>query len=159
MYFACCAVLSRSVMCNSSWPHGLYSLPGSFVHGNSPGKNIGMGCHFLLQGIFPTQGLNPHLLHWQADSLPLSHLGSPFGLFIIDKKIFLLIEVGITEFPVRHSYRSTETFWRTVYIFLCHDFGCCNWFSLSLHQNVISCSVLGTDRNLRPIKEAYVQKF
>ena len=32
-----------------------------------------MGCHFLLQGIFPTQGLNPHLshpLHWQVDSLP-----------------------------------------------------------------------------------------
>ena len=33
-----------------------------------------MDCHFLLQGIFLTQGLNPHLLHWQADSLPLSHL-------------------------------------------------------------------------------------
>ena len=30
---------------------------------NSPGKNTGGGCHFLLQGIFPTQGLNPHLLH------------------------------------------------------------------------------------------------
>ena len=39
-----------------------------------------VGCHALFQGIFPTQGLNPrllHLLHWQADSLPLSHLGSP----------------------------------------------------------------------------------
>ena len=38
-----------------------------------------MGCHFLLLGIFSTQGLNPHLLcllHWQADSLPLSHPGS-----------------------------------------------------------------------------------
>ena len=32
-----------------------------------------MGCHFLLQGIFPTQGSKPHLLHWQAGSLPLSH--------------------------------------------------------------------------------------
>ena len=44
---------------------------------NFPGKNSGLGCHFLLQGIFLTQGLNPgllHLLHWQADSLPLSHL-------------------------------------------------------------------------------------
>ena len=30
---------------------------------NSPGKDIGVGCHFLLQGIFPTQGLNPGLLH------------------------------------------------------------------------------------------------
>ena len=39
-----------------------------------------MGCHFLLQGIFPTRWSNPqllHLLHWQVDSLPLSHLGSP----------------------------------------------------------------------------------
>ena len=41
-----------------------------------PGKNTGVGCHFLLQGIFPTQGWNPHLLHWQVDSLPLSHQGS-----------------------------------------------------------------------------------
>ena len=32
-----------------------------------------MCCHFLLQGIFPTQGLNPHLLHWQVVSLPMSH--------------------------------------------------------------------------------------
>ena len=35
-----------------------------------PGKNTRVGCHCLLQGIFPTQGSNPHLLHWQADSLP-----------------------------------------------------------------------------------------
>ena len=35
-----------------------------------------MGCHFLLQGIFLTQGSNPCLLHWQVDSLPLSHPGS-----------------------------------------------------------------------------------
>ena len=38
-----------------------------------PGKNTRMGCHFLLQGIFLTQDSNPRLLHWQADSLPLSH--------------------------------------------------------------------------------------
>ena len=40
-----------------------------------------MGCHFLLQGNFPTEGWNLHLLrllHWQAGSLPLSHLGSPW---------------------------------------------------------------------------------
>ena len=39
-----------------------------------PGKNIGVGCHFLLQEIFPTQGSNWHLLHWQIDS---KYLGSP----------------------------------------------------------------------------------
>ena len=42
-----------------------------------PSKCTGVGCHFLLQGIFPTQGSNLNLLHWQADSLPLSHLGRP----------------------------------------------------------------------------------
>ena len=48
--------------------------------------NTGMGCHFLLQGMFLTQGSNMSLLHWQADSLPLSHQGgiyinihNPFG--------------------------------------------------------------------------------
>ena len=46
-----------------------YSLPGSSVHEDSPGKNTGMGCHALLQGIFPTQGSNPGLPHCMADSL------------------------------------------------------------------------------------------
>ena len=50
---------------------------------SSPGKNTGVGCHALLQGIFLTQGSNPHLLHWQVDSLPLSHLESPKLLFPI----------------------------------------------------------------------------
>ena len=40
-----------------------YSLPGSSVHGDSPGNNTGVGCHALLQGIFPTQGSNPSLPH------------------------------------------------------------------------------------------------
>ena len=44
------------------------------------GQNTSVSCHFLLQGISPTQGSNPHppyLLRWQANSLSLSHLGSP----------------------------------------------------------------------------------
>ena len=55
------------------------SEPGSPVHGDSPGMNTGVGCQALLQGIFPTQGLNRRLLHllrWQAGSLHY-HLGSP----------------------------------------------------------------------------------
>ena len=44
---------------------------------DSPGKETRVGCHALLQGIFLTQGLNLHLLHQQAVSLPLSHLVSP----------------------------------------------------------------------------------
>ena len=46
------------------------SLPGSSVHGIFPGKNTGVGCHFLLQRIFPTQVLNARLPHWQVDSSP-----------------------------------------------------------------------------------------
>ena len=42
------------------------------------GRNNGVGHHFLPQGIFPTQGSNPCLLHWEQDSLPLSHQGSPY---------------------------------------------------------------------------------
>ena len=38
-------------------------------------------CSSMACGIFPNQGLNPYLLHWQADSLPLSHQGSPVFLF------------------------------------------------------------------------------
>ena len=62
------------------------SPPGSSVSGmllcpwDSPSKNTGMGCHALLQGIFPTQGSNLHLLcllHWQAGSLPLAPPGKP----------------------------------------------------------------------------------
>ena len=44
------------------------------------GKNTRVGCHFPLQGIFPTQGYNPRLLcllHWQAGSLPLAPPGKP----------------------------------------------------------------------------------
>ena len=50
--------------------------PGSSAHGISPGKNAGVGCHFLLQGIFPTQGLNPRVLHCRQILYSLSHLGS-----------------------------------------------------------------------------------
>ena len=55
------------------------SLPGSSFPWNFPGKNTAVGCHFLLQVIFQTQGSNPSLLHllpWQAESVPLCHWGS-----------------------------------------------------------------------------------
>ena len=42
-----------------------------------PGKSTGVGCHFLLQGIFMAQGLNPGLLHCRQTLYPLSHQGSP----------------------------------------------------------------------------------
>ena len=56
------------------------SLPASTVHGGSPGKNTGVGCHALLQGIFPTQGLNPGLPCCRQIVYHLSHQGSPWIL-------------------------------------------------------------------------------
>ena len=44
---------------------------------DAPHKKTGVGCYVPLQGILPTQGSNPRLLPWQAESLPLGHLGSP----------------------------------------------------------------------------------
>ena len=52
-------------------------LPGSFVHGDFPGRNTGVGCHALLQGIFPTPGSNPGFLHCRQVLYHLSHQGSP----------------------------------------------------------------------------------
>ena len=56
-----------------------HSPPGSSVHGDSPGKNTKVGCHTLLQVIFPTQGLNPGLPHCRQILYRLSHQGSKPG--------------------------------------------------------------------------------
>ena len=62
---------SHSVVSNSLRPHGLYSP------WNSPGQNTGVASLSLLQGIFPTQGLNPGLLHCRQILYQLSHKRSP----------------------------------------------------------------------------------
>ena len=87
--FSLC-VLSHSVMSDSLRLHD-YSPPGSSVHGDSPGKNPGVGCHALPQGIFPTQRLNPGLpyyrwiLYWLRcfwdDVLSCRELLTPSDLF------------------------------------------------------------------------------
>ena len=69
--FTFCAKLLQSCLTVTPWtvasrPHRPW---------DSPGRDTGVGYHSLLQGIFPTQGSNPHLsclLHWQVDSLPLA---------------------------------------------------------------------------------------
>ena len=60
-----CPALCNPMDCNK---------PGSSAHGDSPGKNTGVGCHALLQGIFPTQGLNPRLPHCGRILYCLSHI-------------------------------------------------------------------------------------
>ena len=53
------------------------SPPSSSVHGDSPGKNTGVGCHALLQGSFPTQESHPGLPHCRQILYHLSHQRSP----------------------------------------------------------------------------------
>ena len=82
-------VCAYSVMSDSLRPYGLKPIK-PLCPWDSPGKNTGLGCHFLLQRIFLTQGLNRCLLHWQADSLPLNHLGSPLvsQVYLIEASVF-----------------------------------------------------------------------
>ena len=63
-------------MSNSLKTHGL-ELTRLLCPWAFPGKNTEVGCHFLPQGMFPIERLNLCLMHWQVDSLPLSHLRSP----------------------------------------------------------------------------------
>ena len=70
-----CLLFSRPIVSNP------FATPWTLAHQaplpmGFPGKNTGVSCHFLLQGIFLTQGLNLSLQHWQADSLLLSCEGS-----------------------------------------------------------------------------------
>ena len=62
IYMQACSVISA--MSDSLQPHGLQPAK-PLCPWNFPGKNTEMGFHFLLQGIFPTQGLNSHLLHFR----------------------------------------------------------------------------------------------
>ena len=82
---SCSVVVSSSLR-----PHGLQ--PTRLL----PGKNTGMGCYFLLLGIFQTQGLNLSLLHWQVDSLPQSTSGAPDSYFntLISEAYFKVIQLG-----------------------------------------------------------------
>ena len=87
-------------------------------------QNAGVGCHFLLQGIFLTQGSNLHLLdlqHWQADSLPLSFLGSLGSTMAsnYDSRVFnVLIDFWFA------SWRAVFCEWHPV---LCCEFRVCGW--------------------------------
>ena len=80
-------VLSCSVMCDSVTPWAVAChAPLSW---DSPGRNTGVSCHALLQGIFLTQGLNPH---WQVGGS--SFFYTEFN-FIVLYFIFLLFEVWL----------------------------------------------------------------
>ena len=69
---------------------------------NSPGKNTGVGCHSLLQGIFPTQGLNQGVLHHMQILYHLSHRGSPTIVCIWPQIVCLPSQVSIYTYTGRN---------------------------------------------------------
>ena len=79
---------SRSVVSDSLRPHGLQPTrllcPRDF-----PGNGTGVGCHFLLQGIFPTQGSNPGLPHCRQTLNLLSHQGSKNWTDLLTSQLFI----------------------------------------------------------------------
>ena len=113
----------HSVMSDSLQNHGL--LPTRLLHPwDFSAKNTGVGCHFLLQGIFPDQNLC--LLHWQLDSLPLRHQGNPFWNLIAfknsyssEKQLYGNIKINTKGFQ-RTYYTGAEVFVKMLYIFYLH---------------------------------------
>ena len=75
-------------------PHGLQPIR-LLCPWDSPGKNAGVSCRCLVQGIFPTQGSKLRLLNWKADSLPLSHQVTPLLFFI--SRLFLCWQLHSTN--------------------------------------------------------------
>ena len=84
--FACLVAQFCPTLCNPM--DG--SPPGCSIHGDSPGKNTGVGCRALLQGIFPTQGLTPDLLHcWWILYLWSHQSHKKYWHYLKKKKIIL----------------------------------------------------------------------
>ena len=95
------------------------SPPGSSVYGDSPGKNAEVGCHALLQGIFPTQGLNPGILHCRWILYRLSHQGNPR---ILEWVAYPFFRRGTFKWMV-HLKLSPDTskltnYWTSILLFL-----------------------------------------
>ena len=98
----CCCLVTKSFLTLCDLMDS--SLLGSSVHGISQAEILEWVSISYSRGIFLIQGLNPHLLHWQVDSLPLSHQGSP--LLHIPSYLFLKANSSSSmrpslRFPIR----------------------------------------------------------
>ena len=104
-----------------------YQAPTSW---NSPSKNTEVDCHFLLQGIFPTQGLNSTLLcllNWQTGSLPLCHLSSvpiiiemPFQVHILYLGLTWLQETWVQSLGREDSLEKEMVTCSSILAWECH---------------------------------------
>ena len=107
-YIYICAVLCLVTQsCPSFWNPMGCNLPGSSVHGILQARILEwVGCHALLQGIFLTQLLNPHLLcllHWQVGSLPLVPSGNTISLAQSCPTLCDPMDCSTPGFPVHHQ--------------------------------------------------------
>ena len=103
-WMQCCCLVTKSCL-TLLQPHQLQ--PARLLYPwNSPGKNTGVGCYYIFQVIFLTQGLNPSLLHWQSDSLPLSHRESPNAVYHLVK-----LETTAATLNMGISYACTKSRW------------------------------------------------
>ena len=91
------------------------TLPGSSVHGDSPGKDTGVRCHALLQGIFLTQGLNPGLPHCRRILYHLSHQGywfcfleKPCQFKIYKRPTYIKRQLGHAQLMLQAIYLSVQ---------------------------------------------------
>ena len=107
--------------CPTLWPH---RLPGSCVCGDSPGKNTGMGCYALFQGIFPKPGIESRSPTLQADSLPSESSGKPkntgVGSLSLLQEIFLTQEsnwglLHCRQILYQLSYQRAPIYWVYIY--------------------------------------------
>ena len=128
----CCAVLflvAQSCLTLSN-PMDC-SPPGSSVLGDSLGKNTRGGCHAILQGIFPSQGLNTGLPHCRQILYWLSHQGS---LKHSTRRVFIILFCCCSKcFIFIHNLNSHSNYiTMCVYFFLSHRYG--NWGSEKLSK-------------------------
>ena len=95
-------------------PVQLFQPPGLYSPWNSPGQNTGVDSHFLIQGVVPTEGLNPDLLHCRKILYQLSYQESPIQGSVDSFNIYLLqfmplTSAGILNLNSSHSVSEPKT--------------------------------------------------
>ena len=126
IYLSVCLV--TSIVSDSLWTYGLEPIR-LLCPWDSPGKNTGVGCHALFQGIFLTQGSNSHLsclLHWQVGSLLLAPPGKPH-LFI-----YFGVRFEIQIFKLPHLTYLTRHIWTRAQILIFSDLPTWFWWAVRL---------------------------
>ena len=94
-----------------------YSLPGSSVHGDFPGKNTGVDCHAFLQGIFPTQGSNPGLVHYRQINKDLLYSTGNSAQYSVMAYMGKELEILIISNWFIMLFRSTVFVYFSVHLF------------------------------------------